>query len=364
MSPTSLHERLQKRREGSSRGGIGWKPKDGANHVRILPPHSKYIGNFDAMEDLAISFQMHYFRLGDGRQTEVSRCLGDLKQKCPACEMSWKYKDADDPALKELAGQVRAATSYLFNMLDIDNLQAGIQVWGANYTCWDKIMEVAANPAWGYVVDPANGINFEITLTAGNRTRTGRNQYSAVPDPTRTTVMGILEAIPDWSGQLDKLEEQILPPKTTDEITALLDEMGFPVKAGGAPRAVGAAPVPVAVAAAAPQPVRAVAAPVPAAPAAPQPVAVPAAQPVAVPVAQAVPAPVAQPVRAAAQAAPQSAAVPAAYDYDPGPTYTPKMTDAERPAGAPRCFSDYDPTVHPCQACPVIVECQLAMLGD
>jgi hypothetical protein len=106
------------------------------------------------------------------------------------------HKKSTDPGLVEMAKSIRAADQYLFNILDINNLQAGIQAWPANYTCWDKIMEIAANPAWGNVVDPANGVNFDVTMTPGNRSRTGHNQYSVMPGDggQRTTVEAILDS--------------------------------------------------------------------------------------------------------------------------------------------------------------------------
>lgn len=386
------HDKLKQRRAGS-RVNFGWKAKENGNKVRILPPHSKFLTAWDQMEDVALRYQIHYFRR-DGKQTEVSRCLEELKQKCPACETYRAFKKSTDPGLQELAKEIRAADQYLLNILDINNLQQGLQVWAANYTCWDKIMEIVANPQWGNVIDPANGLNFEIILTPGARSRSGHNSYSVMPGDggQRTTVMQILEAIPGWQSELDKLEQHINPAKSAEEIQALLDEIGFPPP-GGQPRAVrpvaGVQPVgvaPVAVPSAMPAaPVPSVAIPgvAPVAPAAPAPVAIPAAPaavPVApVPVAQPVPVPVAVPTpveparpNVASVFAPgappptlahPSAGAVSAVHYDPGPDYRPKMADADRPANVPRCYSDYKPQVHSCQPCPVISDCQLRYLG-
>lgn len=371
---------LKKRRAG--RGGSGWRPREGANRIRILPPRARYLTAWDQMEDLSISYKMHFFRI-EGKPTEVSRCLEQGKQRCPACDTWRAYRKSDDLGLKELAKQVAPTDQYLFNVLDINNLQAGIQTWGANYTCWDKIMEIAANPAWGNVVDPANGINFEITMTPGSRSRTGFNQYSVTPEPQRTTVMPVLDGIADWQVVLDALETHINEAKEADEVTALLQEMGFPPaggtrapSAGPRPAPVGA-PAPVAAPAAAPAntggtggitipAVGAAPVAVPAAPvAAPVPVAVPTAAPSPAPVSVAA---VEEPRRVdvasvfAGPRATQAASATAAH-YDPGPEYQPKVADAARPDNAPRCFGDYAPTVHRCQPCPVIADCQMKMLG-
>ena len=386
---TPNFEALKQRRAGSSRG-FGWKAKENANKVRILPPHSKFIGNWDQMTDLAVTFRIHYFKI-EGKQTEVSRCLDELKQQCPACAMSRAHRKSTDPGLQELAKSIRASDQYLFNILDINNLQAGIQAWGANYTCWDKIMEIAANPAWGCVVDPANGVNFEVTMTPGNRSRSGHNAYSVTPEPQRTTVMAILEAIEGWQEKLNTLPDHITPPKTAEEISGYLDDMGFPpitgsrppgggaplpvnpavqaIPVGGAPMAIS---IPGAPATAAPAPVSIPGSPMPAvAPAsttAPAPVTIPTGAPASIQIPSATPAPVPIPVQTGPQLvtdrpAAASIATATSIHYDPGPNYTPKVSDAERPVGAPRCFGDYAPTVHRCQPCPVLVDCQYKLLG-
>lgn len=323
------HDKLKQRRAGN-RGGMGWKPKDGENRLRILPPASKFLGAWDQLSDVAVSYKMHYFRI-EGRQTEVSRCLEEIKQRCPACEAWRSHRKSTDPGLKELAKQVAPADSYLMNVLDINNLQAGIQHWGANYTCWDKILEIVANPAWGNVLDPENGVNFVVNMTPGNKSRTGYNQYSVLPEPQRTTVQAVLEQDSAWREKLDALGDQITAAKDAVEIQALLDEMGFPPP----PSRGGGHVAPAAVASAAVLPV-AGAVKLPAV--APVAIAVPRVQPPAV-----------------------TMALPEVH-YDPGPTYAPKTTDQERPAGAPRCFGDYNPTVHRCRPCPVQVDCQMRML--
>jgi gp32 DNA binding protein like len=385
------HDKLKKTRAGS-RAGTGWRPREGSNKVRILPPHSRYIDNWDALEDFAIKFKMHFLRV-QGRMA-VSRCLQEVKQKCPACDLYWAHKDSSDPALVELAKGVRAADQYLFNVLDLSNLQSGIQPWSANYTCWDKIMELGANPAWGNIIDPANGINFDISMTPGTRSRTGFNQYGVTPEPQYTTVMEVLESIPDWKAQLDALVDQIPAPLPVDELVGILAEIGFPsVQAGqaqvtapvaGAPRAVNApgaaplraaAPVPVgAPAVAGPRPV-AVSVPGAAPAAGPRPVAVRPAAPAPAVAARNVvvdgddeqpePDPVAPaPVRSGGKpSARATAPVAVAAHYDPGPEYVPVVEDHARPADAPRCYGDYRPDVHRCEQCPKLADCQMRTLG-
>jgi hypothetical protein len=91
------HDKLGKSRAGA-RAGMGWKPKPGQNKIRILPPHSRYLSDWDALENLAIPFTMHYFAV-EGRPTEVSRCLNERGEKCPACAVWRVNHKSEDPGL-------------------------------------------------------------------------------------------------------------------------------------------------------------------------------------------------------------------------------------------------------------------------
>lgn len=369
--------------------GSGWKPKAGDNLIRLLPPRSIFLTNPGAMEDLAISYRMHYFRL-DGRPTEVSRCLEPMKQRCPACE-AWRiHRKASDPKMAEAVRDIGPSDIYLFNMIDLQNYQAGIQRWGANFTCWDKIMDIASNPSWGNVVDPDQGVNFRVSMTPAQQSRTGFNSYSVMPEPQRTSMTSWLDtSIPGWREQLDQLEESIIEAKDVEEIRAMIAEMGFAVAEAprsfavpgiGAPP--GAPPPPPMMAppsTAAPPPIMAppttaappVAAPLPGIAAPPPGVVAPPPGVVAPPPGAPIPPPMVgapvtapPPIPVAPMPAAQTQALPVGgVHYDPGPAYTPKLDDAHRPVGVPRCFSDYNPQVHACATCPVMTPCQMKMLG-
>lgn len=355
------HEKLKKTKDGA-RGGTGWKTAIGQNRVFILPPHSEYLDEAkqEELENLALQCKMHYFKI-DGRPTEVSRCLEDLGQRCPACE-AWRInRKSEDPGLKEMAKEVSPSDQYLFNMIDINNPQNGVQGWSANYTCWNGIMGIGCNAMWGDVNDPTNGVIFDITMTPGTQTKTGRNQYSVDPEPNRASVMNILETIENWEEVLDTLVAMQPEAKEPDEIRSLLEEIGFPMvnttrgqrviegSAPPAPASVAPPPVATIVPTAIPAPVAA------AAPPAATPVPTTAAPPVAVP---ATPAP---PAAATVESVPTTEA--REVHYDPGTEYIPKVLVGDRPVGVPRCYGDYKPLVHACRSCPVVTECQMAMLG-
>lgn len=372
----SFHDRLKEKIAGDARQTFGWKPKDGDNRIFVLPPAAQFVQSPDAVTDLAVSFRAHFFKF-EGRKGEASRCLQDFGDSCPACAVSYHYRNSVDPALKEMARQVRAANQYLFNILDLNDTAKGVQRWAANKTCKDAIYDIAANPAWGYVFDPTNGRIFVVTVTPPKRGGNTKpyNDYKVRPEPQPVTVLEILMAGEKGLQALDGLEQEVMEAKSVEDIQKLVDEMGFPPLHGG-PAVQGARPImptpmPVAPGAVAPP---APTMPLPSAPAPAAPVPVPApsapvtaaAAPVPVPHTTGAPAPT-QPTAAPPSLAPSTPAAPVVSAlgtvYDPGPNYVEKVPLAQRPNGAPRCYGDYDPTVHQCVTCSFAAPCRMKLLG-
>ncbi len=323
------HSKLKKTRTRSGRGG--WSPREGENRIRVLPPRSRFLTEPEEMDNFAIPYKIHFFK-SEGRASEVSRCLKDAGLgRCPACDAWWAYKKAEDPGLKEMAKAVSPSDQYLFNIIDLNNVQAGIQQWAANWTCWDKIMEIGANPEWGDVISITEGINFQITKTPGTKTRTGFNQYSVMPEPTRSEIKSTLETLGQWEDQLDLLEGQISDAKNEAEMQGLLLEIGFPETHSARTLATPAA--------------------TPTAPAVPSPPASTVPAPGTPPAAATAPAPAAQaPIAPAAQTA-AAPPIPQAGAPQPGAK------------DLPVCFGNYDPSKYPCPTCPVQADCQTKYLG-
>src|SRR3990167_5752032 len=112
------HSKLRDKRTRSS-FNVGWKPREGDNQVRVLPPTSRYFQEPESLEDLAAAYRMHFFAI-EGRPTEVSRCLLETggHHRCPACDAWRMFRKSEDPGLKEMAKNISPADQYLFNILD------------------------------------------------------------------------------------------------------------------------------------------------------------------------------------------------------------------------------------------------------
>lgn len=217
---------INKMQEKKERGSVGssWRPKEGHNDIRVLPPNSAYFD--EDIDFFCLDFNMHFIRQ-EGYNTEVSRCLRDKGEYCPVCDMAAQYKESEDPALMQTAKDISRTQRFLMNIFDMDDPDAGIQPYTAGWTIYNGILEYLANPKWGDILDPSDGHNMDINLTPASKSRSGWNTYSVSPDPQRTDVTDMLPE--DWLEQLDKLEAAVPEYKKAGALVQILQRMGFPI---------------------------------------------------------------------------------------------------------------------------------------
>jgi hypothetical protein len=186
-------------------------------------------------------------------------------------------------------------------------------------------MEIAANPAWGNVVDPEQGVDFLVTMVPGSQSRSGWNTYTVLPEPQRASeVFTYLKGLADWPKVLDDLDAQKTAFKEPAEITSLLQEIGFPPLAGAQSAT---------------------------------------SQPTVAPKEEEATTTSEEEEEDNEQVATSSPAEEtSSVHYDPGAEYTPKYPESEHPEGAPRCWGDYKPDTHDCAPCPVVTGCQMKHL--
>lgn len=357
-------EKLKEKK--ARRTGTGWQPKEGDSLLRLLPHTMRYFT--ESLSEFAIEFRSH-FMMADGTDTQVFRCFRDRGETCEFCTRYAQNKASTNERLKKSAEQIRGSTRYLMNILNLNDVQAGIQVYESGPMVYDDFFKFIANPAWGEIVHPEQGRNWTLNLTPGSKSKSGYNEYSAQPHPNPSDIMAHLPA--DWQEKLDLLSAAVPPYASPEEVTRWIKVLGFEsveaavqAAAGPIPAApVGAAPKPPAMPPlAAPVPVP----PIPVAPVPPIPVApvapplVPAAAPIAAPAAP----PISPPVSGAV-ANPEMSAFIGAY-----PTLSAKVDAKE--GVVPGCFTEdpsnmeigFNPNKWPCNhPCPVKAKCQIKKLG-
>jgi len=188
--------------------GRFWAPKVGYNNIRFLPPYS----------EKGVPYKKVWMHYGVGEENALVICprkmttdpevlLGERVpvSKCPICSLVEKLFHSEDPRALEKAKSLSAKPRYYYNILDLDNLKAGVQVYSAPAKIHDDLAKIWSNPKFGDVFDPEAGFDFIL-----HRDGTGiTSRYSLqIADPNRTAIpdMKYLDELINLD-QLVKLED-------------------------------------------------------------------------------------------------------------------------------------------------------------
>lgn len=132
-----------------------YKPGDGANTIRVLPP------TWSDARHFALDIWVHY-SVGPDEQTYL--CLHKMKgEACPVCEeLQRARKDREDEQyVKDLEPSRRS----LFYLVDRDNEKDGVQAWASPFTKIDQaIVKVSVDRRTNEVLpidDPEDGYDVE-----------------------------------------------------------------------------------------------------------------------------------------------------------------------------------------------------------
>jgi hypothetical protein len=194
--------------------------QDGDNYIRLLPPSLEYLK--DTVDYIHFEYPMHY-KLGIEGNTTSEPCpkVHGKMSRCPVCETVFKLystKDADD---KALAGKIRAKTRYIFNAIDLNNLDKGVQILETGSKIYDAILKFITNPKYSDILDLDKGRNLTITKTPEKESSSGFVDYDVIPDPDITSIKEQLPA--NWKEQIVKLKIAPPPTKSYDELKKILE---------------------------------------------------------------------------------------------------------------------------------------------
>lgn len=374
------------RAKKARRSSNGWSAKEGDNVVRFLPHTSAYFKV--TIAEIDYQFRSHFLK-SEGVDTAVIRCPRDGGLECSVCAFQKSNKDTQDPILKKVLDQIRVGERHLFNLLNMNDIGAGIQPYETGPKLYDDVLAYCANPNWGDLVNPQTGRNFSIILTPQGKSRSGYNEYQLQPHPKEVDILALLPA--GWVEKLDELEANIPAYPDAALLSRWADILGFRLPGTAqvaVPAAIPAAPI----AYAPPAPPAPLAPPAPVAyapPVAPAPVAYSPPAPPAPPAAP--PAPYNPPAVVAPVVTPQTPALPATATGTTLPPsavttfcatvgLTPQVKASMPPAdkdnqpvsSVPHCYSEgqartdigFNPMKWPCErGCPVKAPCQLKQLG-
>jgi len=194
--------------------------QDGDNYLRLLPPSLEYLK--EDVDYINFEYPMHY-KLGIEGNTTSEPCpkVHGRNHRCPVCETVYKLyatKDADD---KALASRIRGKTRYIFNVIDLNNVEKGIQILETGSTIYNAVLKFVVNPKYCDILDLDKGRNITLTKVPEKESASGFVTYDVIPDPDVTSIK---EHLPkEWKEQILKLKAAMPVPKSYDDIKKILE---------------------------------------------------------------------------------------------------------------------------------------------
>jgi hypothetical protein len=177
---SKLGEQIAKDEADRTKGNTFFQPDDGKNNVRILPPGPS--------SDVVFVKTATHWGVGPNRENFNCPCAADKEADCFLCQTVYKLSKSKDEDENALADSLRAKKSWLYNIIDIDDLDAGIQVAAFGVTIHNDILVYLkdADDEYGDITDLEDGTTLVITKTGKGMntkydTRARRNR-SALPD--------------------------------------------------------------------------------------------------------------------------------------------------------------------------------------
>jgi len=203
--------------------------KDGDNYIRILPPSIEYFS--DDLDYISYEFLTH-FNLGTEGDFKAEICPKTVgkSHKCPICEAVYKLYKTNTAEDKTLASSLRAKVRHIFNVIDLDDVDKGVQVLETGPKIYEKILVFATNPKYGDLLDLDKGRNITITRTPGKETSSGYTEYDVIPDPDVTSIREKLTK--NFKETIVLLSKQVPVPKSYDELKAVLEGEEYTPKEG------------------------------------------------------------------------------------------------------------------------------------
>lgn len=146
-----------------------WKPKEGENVIRILPP-------WNERGEMYLTVLQHWV---DGTGVTCRKTIHP-NENCYACDIV-KSSGNEEWGIKKRV---------YFNILDMNDIVKGVQIWGSPVTLAGEILHLDTSDDYGDVSNPEKGFTLVIT-------RKGKDlgtKYSVIPkrEPSAIPDMKVL----------------------------------------------------------------------------------------------------------------------------------------------------------------------------
>ena len=213
--------RLRERYQQKSQGNLmidRWEPKEGESSIRVLPHSTDYFKG--TVAEFVYDYLIHY-NLGSERKTAaVCPKSSNPNAKCPICEASSTLYRSNDDKDKELASDLYHRRRYLANILDLNDIQKGVQIYEFGPTVYNKLMKYVASGLFGDILDLEKGRNIILskTVPGGNARMTN---YDIIVSPDISSIVKYLPQ--DYAQKIDDLGKIVPKSKSYEDLKSILE---------------------------------------------------------------------------------------------------------------------------------------------
>lgn len=193
-----------------------WSPKPGLNSIRILPSWT-----LDLSKDFFRKTAQHW-KLGNNQDLWVTCLIEEGYERCPVCEKIdrlYRTKIKED---SDSAKLIRKQIKVLWNIIDMNSVSKGVQVWQSGITVLGDLLKFVGNSKYGDISHPTTGRNIDIVMTEAKESKTGWNDYAIQPDPERSAIAEM-----EWLEQLQDLD-LLVRIKSAEEVDYILEKGELP----------------------------------------------------------------------------------------------------------------------------------------
>lgn len=186
-------DRIDEEIDRMDAGGL-WKPKDGRNVIRILPPAE------DSEDPIYFAFAYMHYNVGSGKRSVP--CLRTKKEECYLCEVKEKMLRSENPKRIKAAKELNARKRYLMYIIDRSAEAVGPQLFAFGPKIHKPIIQLFKDPDYGDITSPDEGYDIII-----NREGAKMDTEYQVRPAKKPSELG--DDAEEWLESLTDLQEEI-----------------------------------------------------------------------------------------------------------------------------------------------------------
>ena len=213
LDMAKMKSKLQDLESGgkSKQDNVWWRPQEGDQDIRIVPTSDG---------DPFKVYHFHY-NLGDGARGGVLCPKRQFGENCPICDFASKLWQEGTDDSKKMAKSLFVRQRFFSPVIDRDNEEAGVRIWGYGKTIYETLLGLVLNPDYGDITDVDAGVDFTLTYTlpkskgAFPQTNLVPKRKSSALAKNKGSIKEILESVPEISTLFQR--------KSTADVKAILE---------------------------------------------------------------------------------------------------------------------------------------------